>query len=242
MRRILLALSTLALLATTASAGGINLSWDDCGTFGLLAKNFGCDTNLGSDALICSAVAPLPMPQFVAMAATIDLVANQATLPSWWTLETGCRTTPSPALSLDLNFVAGPFNCRDVWQGQAFGGLNYVSGFTQPNRARFRMVCAVPSSASIALDNVTENYLFRVLISHTNTIGSGSCPGCDVGVCLVLTRVELDQPVGLGDNILTNPLLHQYAIWQGGASVQGGCPAATPVRTSTWGALKSLYR
>jgi hypothetical protein len=39
------------------------------------------------------------------------------------------------------------------------------------------------------------------------------------------------------------------ATWQGGAGVvqwndgkNVGCQAATPTRTSTWGAVKSLYR
>jgi len=239
MRRILPALSMLALLATAASAGGINLSWDDCGTFGSISRSFACNSNAGFSSLIASAIAPTPMPQFVAMAGTIDLVTTQPTLPPWWSFDVGCRAGPPSALSADFNFVTGPFNCHDVWAGQAAGGSNYQSGFAAPNRARMRVVCAVANAAPI--DAVTENYLFRFTISNAKTTGAGNCAGCDAGVCLVLSSVELDQNPGLGSYNLTNPLDHEYVVWQGGAAVTGGCPNATPVRNATWGGVKS-YR
>src|SRR5262245_56977318 len=148
MRHAFFTLSTLALCARCASAGGgINLSWDDCGPYGSISRTFACNTNAGTNVIVCSAIAPVPMSQFIGMAATIELVADQPTLPSWWSLDavTGCRGATPSALSIDLNFVAGPFNCRDLWAGNASGGLNYVSGGVAPNRARLRMVCAVPS-------------------------------------------------------------------------------------------------
>jgi hypothetical protein len=230
-----------AARASHAGAGGMNLSWDDCGVFGSVAKTFACDTNVGTNAIICSAIPPVPMPQFVAMGATIELEANGATLPSWWNFDVGCRAGPPSALTIDFNFLGGPFNCHDAWGGQAIGGMNYESGFSGPNRARLRMVCAVASPAP--LDGVSENYFFRFSISNAHTTGTGSCAGCDVGMCLVLTKVELDQPIGVGDFFITNPLDRQFVVWQNGGSVPGGgCPQATPTRTTTWGAVKSLYR
>jgi len=236
LRLVMITVFALCVSRVSHAAGGINLSWDDCGTFGSMAKTFGCDTNTGVNTLIASAIPPAPMPQFVAMAATILLAADQPTLPSWWNFDVGCRASPTSAMETDFNFVGGPFNCHDAWAGGAYGGFNYESGFSGPNRARFRMVCAVPSNAPAPLDGVAENYLFRVSITNAKTVGPGSCGGCDVGMCVVLASVELDDPHG-AVYILSNPLSRQFVVWQGGASVSGGCPQATPTRNTTWGAV-----
>jgi hypothetical protein len=84
-------------------------------------------------------------------------------------------------------------------------------------------------------------------ISNAHTVGAGSCSGCTDGACIVLGGVQLVQPVGVGDQNINTPLHSQYVMWQPtGSSVTGpfgtGCPAATPARNTTWGALKSLYR
>ena len=240
--RITLVLIGLVLATRTshAGAGGLNLSWDDCGPYGSTTKTFACNTNAGSNAIVCSAIPPVAMPQFVAMAATIMFTADNVTLPPWWTFD-GCRGgfLPNP-LSLDLNFVGGPFNCLDPWAGQASGGLNYTSGYSTPNNARFRMVCSV--AAPSPLDGISENYFFRVVISNVKTTGAGSCAGCSIPMCIVLNQVELDQPAGIGDYVVTNPLNSQFVVWQSAPLHTGGCPPGTPTRNTTWGSIKGMYR
>ena len=240
--RLLVSVACLALVARTAYAqGGINLSWGDCGTFGSVSRNFACDTNTGSNSMFASAVSPIPLGQFVGEESVLDLVTNQVTLSPWWTIDiSGCRGNPS-AMTSDFNFVTGPFNCADPWGGAASGGSDYQSGNPAPNRARIRVVSALASP--IAINNTSEYYLFRLTFSNAKTTGAGSCAGCTDGACIVFSQTKLVEPTGVGDVTLTNPLTRSFVLWQsGGGSVLGGCPGATPTRSTTWGAVKSLYR
>jgi hypothetical protein len=42
------------------------------------------------------------------------------------------------------------------------------------------------------------------------------------------------------DDRLTSAQGRQHVTWQGGGGVP--CPAATPVKKSTWGSIKAIYR
>ncbi|HTO92179.1 MAG TPA: hypothetical protein VMJ70_13705 [Candidatus Sulfotelmatobacter sp.] len=141
---------------------------------------------------------------------------------------------------MDFNFLGGPFHCGDVWAGAASGGVSYGyrTSYPNPNRARFTTVCAV--SPPIAVDALSEKYLFRLTISNAGSTGPDLCAGCTDGACLVFEILQLTQPPGIGDVYIANPLLRQYAVWQGVAA--NTCPQATPTRNSTWGAVKSFYR
>ena len=94
--RSLLAAAALTLVASSAfAAGGVNLSWNDCGAFGTMQRNFACNTNSGVNTMFASAIAPVPMPQLNGHAGVLDLQTNQATLSSWWR---HC-TVPKPAIT-----------------------------------------------------------------------------------------------------------------------------------------------
>jgi len=75
------------------------------------------------------------------------------------------------------------------------------------------------------------------------------CDGCETPVCLVLHSVKAVTGVEENDRMLQGPANgtdSDYATWRGGGGVQSqrgvGCPAATPTRITSWGAVKSLYR
>jgi len=95
-------------------------------------------------------------------------------------------------------------------------------------------------------------------------VGTGSCGGCDVPVCLFLSRILVATPQQSRDISLdrgANYLGSQYVTWQNGypINVQRQCDSpvvtcsrhytsfdcvlATPtgVHGSTWGQVKSLY-
>ncbi len=234
--RSLLLAAALALCATSAfAAGGVNLSWNDCGPFGLPAMTSACLANTGANTMVASIITPVPMPQLSGMAGVIDLQTNTASLNPWWAMQsTGCRPT---ALSTNFNFTTYS-NCLDPWGGVALGGMAYTYQYGQPNRGRIRTLCAVyPTTAS---DGVSEYYMFAVTINNENTVGAGACAGCEDGACIVLNSIEVSQPPAVGDYTVSSPLLHNYITWQSGTG--SSCPGATPTRNSTWGSVKSLYR
>ena len=241
--RVFLAAAALTVIASAAQAGGINLSWTDCGAFGQLQRNFACNTNTGANTMFASAIAPAAMPQLNGHEGVIDLQTNQAALSNWWKIggtgaSPNCR--PGTTLSADFNFLSS-LNCLDPWLVGAAGGVNYTQGFGGPNKARIRTVCAIPGSTPITATD--EYYIAKVTFTNVRTVGLGSCAGCTDGACIVLNSIQLTQPLGVGNYTIYNPIIRNFVQWQGGAStVEGGCPAAVPTRSTTWGSVKSLYR
>lgn len=243
MKRTVLALAAAAVAASFASparAEGINLSWNDCGTSGVETLTFACNTNTGTPfTAVASFVAPPNINEFLGLNSQIDVFTDQAVLPEWWKHGSGtCRGTTGLAVSFD--FTIGPFTCADFFGGQAAGGFLYESGFGSPNRARFRITCAVPFDNRGPVDDVSEYYAYKANILRAKTSGTGSCTGCTQPMCIVLNDIQLYQPPeALNDPLLFNPVDRNYVTWQGPVP---GCPAATPVRAGTWGTVKGLYR
>jgi len=238
LRRSTIAAALLVALASPAFAqSGINLSWDDCGSFGVASKTFACDTNAGQEVLIGSAISGVDLPKFVAVEASLTVVVDGPALPAWWRLDTGfvsaCR---KGALSSSPDFTAGPFHCADPWPPGAFGAVAYEI-LPYPYEGRIRVLAITQNTdppPTQSLSSTVEYEYFKVGISHAKSTGTGSCGGCSQGATLYLASVQLDQLLGEGDYVLTQPLQRSYVTWQGGSVV--------PTRPTTWGAVKSLYR
>lgn len=142
-----------------------------------------------------------------------------------------------------FNFVGGPYSCFDAWQGLAAGGVNYTSAYGgQPNRARLRGVAAIPGSTAVTAG--VELYVFAFALGYQKTVGAGACDGCTNSACLFLTSVQLTQPPGVGDYIITNSLQREYVFWRCPNPGYSYCaPLCTvPTREASWGVIKTLYR
>jgi len=241
-KTLLLAGALLALTAGVASAqGGVDLAWSDCilGT-SQAARTFACTSNSGNNVMYASAVTGHQMDQLNGMASVMDLQTNQAALSQWFHMETGgCRAV---ALLANFDFTTASGACLDAWGGQAVGGVAYTAAQDNvPNRGRIKTVCAVNPPTSI--DGTDEYYFVKVTILNSKTVGNGSCAGCQDGACIVLNSIQVTQPPGVGDYTIVNPLIQNFVTWQsGGSGVAGGCPAAVPTHSATWGSVKSLYR
>jgi hypothetical protein len=236
-------ISTLALLlvtATAACAAGLSLAWNAChGDGGVQNLDFACDTNTGNRALVGSFQFASDLANVNSDELVVDLAATSATLPDWWRF-----FSPGNCRQLALSIAAhNGGNCPDMFEGKASMNIvDYRVGGQSPNFARLLSVNAVTPSGSVNLVGGVEYSIARWTISNLKTVGSPSCAGCTTPVCIVFTSANIvtgDQPTGIK---LTEPDTpgSNYITWQGG----GGdfCPAATPTRNSTWGAVKSLYR
>jgi hypothetical protein len=182
------------------------------------------------------------MTQFLGVSSQIDIFTSDPNLPDWWKHGSGqCRTTTGLAVSFD--FTSNPTSCTDFYVGQAAGGFAYDVGFGTPNRARFRIQCAVPFDNRGPVSSTVEYSAYRVNLLRSKTTGSLSCPGCEVSACIVLNDVQLFQPPELlFDPLIFNPADRNFATWQTPLGGPPGCPFATPTKQATWGQVKSLYR
>jgi hypothetical protein len=258
-------LGTLALLfalpfTACAQPSGLVLRWNQCAADGGIKNRvFACNTNVGSERLVCSYETGTTIAQVSGAEITVDIRAASTSLPLWWQFRnTGtCRVS-----SLALNFTADPnaVNCVDQWSGQASGGIGaYQIGLLAPNMARIRAAGAVPQAALFQVDPGIEYFVCNVTVNHQKTVGAGACSGCVTPVCVLFASLVITTPVAADNRTFTTPRdgnSDHWVGWQGavaqsphvvcdqdGCNYQFGC-SASPVATrgSTWGALKSLYR
>ena len=232
--------------APALGQGGVNLAWNDCGTSGQLVKSFACNSNVGVHLLYTSFVSPQPLTQVNGIEVTVDMAFPQPTVPNWWMAQSSSPCRPN-AITANVHFLAGPNSCADPWQGAAVGGAAIQPGYPFPDRARIRAVAALPLGTFATVDDVTEYYAVAIQISNARTVGTGSCSGCEVPACMLLTSIELNQPVGVGNYFISQPLDNWLVGWQCSAGIgHGGCffapPCVTPAKAPTWGAVKGLYR
>lgn len=220
----------LVLAPSLANAAGVGLRWTNCYSDGGTSnRNFACNTNLGSQRLVLTFVAPDTVRQSSGIEFTIDITSAGASLPAWWQFKgTGtCRLA-----SLSMNFTIDPnaINCEDWGLATSSGGIAaYQIGANGPNTARLTGAMALPASAVRDIVPGVEYFTCNLTIANQKTVGTGSCAGCATPVCLTLSRVGLSSnhpgaaivqltgpEYGPGDNI---------AQWQGGTP---SCPAADP--------------
>ena len=265
---LLIALAAAPARPAALSPPGVNLRWDHCFSDGGVAnKTFACDENELSDLLVCSFELAQTVTNVTNLNLYIDLAAASPTLPDWWELglnggSLGCRAqslnglTAYPLGSPCINW-AGP--------GGGSGGVAaYNVGSHGPATARIVAGVAVPSQSARTLVPGKEYFAFGFWIDHGNTVGAAACGGCDVPVCIFLSRLGIFQPGG-GSIYLeqgANLVASQYVTWQNGApiNIQQQCDApsqtcsthytsfdcilgtSTRSRSSTWGQVKTLYR
>ena len=239
----------LALAASTAMAGGVNMSWTACGASGAANRTFLCNNNTGAgttssapageNILVVSYQPNFGVPDMAGNDVRIDLQsADATTLNQWWQLFNAgsCRSSQP---SVDVAGFQG--TCTNFWAGQAAGGGGVGSYTINGNKAALLIAWATPEAGPV--DNLTEYYSVNVRITDTKTVGSPSCTGCLTGVCLVCNVVSLSYgPSAALVQKIETPLVRNFVTWQGGAIAAPGCPAAVPTQNRTWGQVKSLYR
>ncbi len=259
MNRLVLACCSLALTASTALAGGVNLGWNQCWPEGGTAnKKFACASNSGSDVLVGSFQPASPHSKFVGIEVILDGQSVLSALPDWWQLWNAgaCRQA---ALTASADFLTAPMvACADPWLGLAQGGIAaYQTTLFPPpppinipsaNVLRIKVAYALVEPETLVAG--TEYYGFKLTISHVNSTGPGACAGCDAGLCLVLTQIKAVDTNGFIE-YLTTPIQNQSVSWEC-ATLQeyilpppvclpvSGCTVAA--RSRTWGQVKAMDR
>ncbi|HKQ58375.1 MAG TPA: hypothetical protein VJY35_10960 [Candidatus Eisenbacteria bacterium] len=241
MKKAMIVLVLLTQGPLDLSAGGINISWNDCGTSGAMNRDFACDNNTTFHDIYMSFEPPQSMSQIVGCNQFIDVEAASATLPDWWQFKNAgsCRSfeLTTPALT--------PSSCVDPWQGSEAPGIAaYLVTANTPSmpvhRARIVGSVAVPGSGATQVNPGTEYHAMAIRIRSGKTVGADACGGCTVDVCLVLNGFTLYDNSG-NDYAITTVLSRHFITWQGGV-IPLGCAGVVPASQRTWGQVKSIYR
>jgi hypothetical protein len=240
--RSLAASFLVGLLAGPAAAAGLSLGWLDCragGNSGANHLEFGCPVSgIVELSLYPGLVLAAPVDSVISIELVIDVDVADVTLPPWWHTEPGgCRAGGWAADALTAPA------CIDPWDG---AGVSDVQGWIpgQPGGLDHHgrlLIAAAPAPGTLAAFAADTPYsLAHARLRSTNP---ASCAGCTTPACLVFNSVLIRRLPGssVEEVFVSGPEQPglERVVWQGGA---GADCNAVPVRRSTWGAVKSLYR
>lgn len=230
------------------------LAWDDCVFGGGTAdKADACNSNTGSHKLVIG-VQPHGLIENVNGAqGIIDIRTDAATLPDFWQFQAGGGARFG-ALTSDPNIGGSspPFGCANPWA--SVGNTSAAVSFTFPlafgtHSGRFSYVVAIPGLTTLDSSVSPE---FNILAINISRAGTTTTSGCAMGACIALNQLRLTQPAEHAPDEFACLGDRSFVTWQGGTSVlcpgslrtgqEPSCPGPTPVRTSTWGSVKGLYR
>jgi hypothetical protein len=250
MKPTLLAASVIAAMGfagSTATAGGVNLAWNNCASEGGTAnRSSTCDSNSGADVLTGSFVPAADIAGVTGVEIVLDVIVGDgiSTIPPWWDMGSGgCR---GGAITANGFGNAANTICTDWASGAASGGLAAYTGgdyhINPANQPAVRLMVlgfAVAPVDSANLFSTQEYFAFNVRIGNASTIGTPSCAGCTAPACIVLNSINVvagatqQQRLDTGTTAGSN-----FATWRGvGPSCQ-----LVPTKRATWGAVKALYR
>lgn len=265
---IVLALTT----STASAAPGLDIAWfgateaSKCPLYAgaLYDAPDQCDGNGGLHGFSMAFKAPAGISKLVSEAFIVDVELPTSFLPDWWHLEDrndglgvppGCRGSDPPTgqvssfhFSTSRGSATTAF-CKDYWQGAQPGSVVWYPAIRGTGTTRFYGVFVIDSTRVGPLTANVEYFVGTGSFDTNHTIADPlavppvqACSGCLIPACLIFSSLQLRQPAGTpgGDVLITNENMRGWMTWQGQSVGAVGC--YTPVKRSTWGQVKSLYR
>jgi len=252
-----MAVAILALGATLANAqGSMNLAWNTCRT---LTNNNTAATN--DQTTFTNSVCDNPAQQFLTKRIVCSM-KNSSTLPGWggttievnfyvgaggnplpdfWDFSpTGCRngSVAGPTTSVNATACANPYRP---------GGINNdPQGETESSNVAFHHGPGVITYQADHVRNTTQINLsppsspggWLVNNLALDGLSNDTCAGCDATVCVELAFVQYFSL--FESRTITATELRNFITINGGNGPS--CSTAVPVRATTWGQVKALYR
>jgi hypothetical protein len=229
---------SIGIAAPIARAEGINLSWDDCGSFGVANKAFACDVNDAVFTLVASFIRDAP-DSVLGIGGDLVFDAEPADFPDWWKFPDNNPLPNAPGACQDsaqIQFDDGQMtSCPTiVVDPEPQPTFAYV-WFHQIGTQKQGVIAFATTSTSImqgVIEPGVEYAYLRLIIRPTNTMGTDACTGCGTPLSIRLTRAVFIRFPGPNYEI-TQPATRSFVTWEG---------QPTPVLPATWGAVKRLYR
>jgi len=236
-----LAMLAAAWAPAASAASGLSLGWGDCraaGGPGTDLLHFGCATTSNELPLFPGFVLAATVDSVISMELVIDVDVAADPLPDWWRTDAGqCR---AGGWSADIE---APPSCVDAWNTLGVASFQgWIAGTPGGSTHHGRLLvaaAAVPGTLA-KLDPGVPYTACRVLLRTNNT---ATCAGCDVPACLMLNSLLIRRAPGssVEEILLSAPESPglTFVHWQ---SDTGADCQSVPVRRTTWGAVKALYR
>jgi hypothetical protein len=245
---LVLPIAGLALGATLAAADTMNLGYAcrvSSNTSAASTNDFNtggsgvCDDGvsyIATKSLVCSFKNTTTMTGWSGTFVMVD-IQTLAPLPDFWNVGAGgCRQgavfSPKTIVDAGANctnpFAAVP---ADAVIDTAAIRVDVATG--RVNLLSYHYIPPTTSLGDLPPPSATGGYLANnILIAPS---GADVCPGCDAPACIVLTEVDYFSLTDI--RIVNTPELRNWVTWNGGVVCY-----IDPVRNSTWGRIKALYR
>ncbi len=239
---VLLALS-VGVASAQVTTPGLYLGWDHCvGDGGVLNKTFACTATTDGNTMVLSWVPTQSVPLFSSAEVWVDISFRSGVLPAWW--GNACAGRINSWLSCNVSRPGGAINCADSWTENAMSGIaDYRQNL--PWASQLDAAGALPMGDEKLVDAGREYFLLNIRFSNAKARVVDGCLGCLIPACIDFSRLQYYQPdpepvvTVFGSQHATRHLIS----WQYPSDSQTNClQAAEPVRNTTWGAVKSLYR
>lgn len=258
MKKILLLCCAMAVCAAPAAFadvnGGLDLTWNACAaTGGVPTTTLDCAGGGAAPAFGTFFVTSV-QDSVIAMDVALDLIVNNAGLPTFWHFEAGgCNELTGAAFSntkpsLGCGSIA---QVTPLWTPSGSGNaLGFVPQTRGPNTGHFVGSVFRPSTSPGKCNASPSNYFgfaFTIITDNAQENTIGTCVGCPLGFNIVWNSANLINAraaQGAGIEAAPYPIAGPGNVGNcitGNGGAPGGCQA-TPARNRTWGQLKSLYR
>jgi hypothetical protein len=238
---VVLAVALLLTSGDVARAGtpGVNLSWSGCALDAASGQRcFTCDGKAGAPFVIQGTFRPLSsIPDFAATSTLVDVEFDQGTtqIPDFWKMATG--DCDAQAITMRDPTTTDACALPNIFSPGSTGGGVSVS-YPTAYRLRFRFDWAVADTASPPIVSGKLYPAFAGVIDADLGVASG-CAGCAVSASLQILQVEVFG-YGAGEHeTITVQDQRNGVLWQAATGIP--C-TSVPTRTTTWGAVKALYR
>ena len=232
----------LGLLPLPAHAG-LDLTWRACNLVpGRTAdETFTCSDSNARYTLFGCFQLPTDYDYAEFMDVTIDFETPNPTLSPFWHLEIGgCNEG-----QLQASIATGcPANALWPWSTMwRVGALDYQPGLGGANRARLSFTIEDRGPFYFRMLKAGVNYFAFTLtfITARATESGGPCQGCADPIVVIWSEAKIRSTWGYVPATLASPGLVSQCVTVNGSS-PACVPSPTPVRNSTWGSIKTLYR
>lgn len=216
----------MSMSASAAHGSSLSIEWDACGPEGGSNKTFACESNQGLATFLVSFIPYDGMDPISGCTCRVEFwPAASAGYPDWWRLEnSGCRQS---ALGVSVNAEADTGSCH------AFVGGSVLSADWDPHPYMYGLVVTTSYTEFQSLDGAREYLVLRVALSYDKTVGASACPGCTSYMLISAAQLHFETTGGSYVEFMPSEVRQGSITWQG---------PNVPVRATSWGEIKGLYR